>query len=94
MRYAPIAHATDRYFLSVLRNASDGPPICHPPLTAPDYQHPWRRCFVFNDVLIGIIALCAFECAQIVARLGRLDASKHHFRAALCASCLHQAITK
>src|ERR1019366_6756663 len=63
-------------------------------LTAPDDQHPRRRCFVFNDVLIGVIALCTLERAQIVARLGWLDASKRHFRAALRAWCLHQAITE
>jgi hypothetical protein len=63
-------------------------------LTAPDDQHPGRRCFVLNDVLIGVIAFRAFECAQIVTRLVWLDASKHHFRAALRAWCLHQAITE
>src|SRR5450759_4357975 len=56
-------------------------------LTVPDDQRPWRRCFVFNDVLIDVIALCAFECAQIVARFVWFDASKLHFRAALRAWC-------
>jgi hypothetical protein len=41
--------------------------------------HPRRRCFQFNNVLIGIVALSAFECAQIVVRLGWLDASKRQF---------------
>jgi hypothetical protein len=63
-------------------------------LTAPDDQHPRRRLFVFNDVLIDIVAPCAFERAQIVARLGWLEAGKCHFRAALRAWRLHQAITK
>lgn len=63
-------------------------------LTAPDAQHPRRRCSVFNDILIDIVALCAFECAQIVARLVWLDASKRHFRSALRAWCLHEAITE
>jgi hypothetical protein len=63
-------------------------------LTAPDDQQPRRRCFVFHNVLIDVVALCALECAQIVARLGWFDASKHHFRATLRAWSLHQAITK
>lgn len=63
-------------------------------LTAPDDQHPRRRRFVFNDVLIDVVALCAFECAQIVARLGWLDASKRHFCAALRAWRFHQEITE
>ena len=63
-------------------------------LTAPDDEHPQRRCSVFNDVPIDVIALCTFECAPIVARLVWLDASKRHFRAALRAWCLHQAITE
>jgi len=44
--------------------------------------------------LIDVIALCALEYTQIVATLVWLDASKRHFRAALRAWCLHQAITK
>jgi hypothetical protein len=63
-------------------------------LTAPDEKHPRRRRFEFDDVLIDVIALCAFECAQIIARLGRLDASKLHFRAALRAGRFHNEIAK
>jgi hypothetical protein len=63
-------------------------------LTTPDDQHPWRRCFVFNDILIDIVALGALERAEVVARPIRFDASKQHFRAALRARRLHQAIAE
>ena len=57
-------------------------------------QHPRRRLFDFNDVLIDVVALCAFERAQIVARLGWIDAGEFHFRTTLRAGCLHEKIAK
>ena len=81
-------HSTSVLFSGDLGNA--GRLLLRSPATPPHAENVVmettygdRLRLAFNDVLIGVIALSTLEGAQIVARLGWLDASKRHFPTAL-----------
>jgi hypothetical protein len=72
----------DRFF-SRLVFSTNGPPRHRQRLSYD--QRPRRVGSVFDNVLINVIALGAFEGAQVEVGLRRFDSRKMHRRAAFCA---------